>query len=61
MKKGCCVIIRLFMVLKCLNCDIEIKYKCIKCELVVCNKGCFVFVLEIMDGWKVGVRVGYCV
>ena len=49
------------MASKCSNCDTETKYKCIKCELAVCNKGCSVFAPETTDGWKAGARVGYCV
>ena len=49
------------MASKCSICDTETKYKCIKCELAVCNKGCSVFAPETTDGWKAGARVGYCV
>ena len=49
------------MASKCANCDTETKYKCIKCELAVCNKGCSVFAPETTDEWKAGTRVGYCV
>ena len=49
------------MASKCSNCDTETKYKCINCELAVCNKGCSVFAPETTDGWKAGARVGYCV
>ena len=44
----------------CFSCFMNTKYKCLRCELPICNK-CSVFEEnEDVEGWTAGKSVAYC-
>ena len=44
----------------CLSCEELTKYKCLICNLPTCNRCCLPEADEDVDGWCMGLSVGYC-
>ena len=47
----------------CIQCGTETTYKCLSCNVPVCNKSetCSIFALETTEGWKADSSVAYYV